>query len=194
MRRATYLLIILLALGATARAQEEQKPPKPLKPPRVKETTLTPTPPPPVITTQIAIGEAAPDFELDGSEGRPVRLAHLKGYRVLLVFADGRAGLASLREIDQELRKVGVRTYGICGEKAYALKSYADRQQLPYVLLSDVTGEVSQLYGLYDVTGSVIRPGFMLIDRRGFVQVALLGQSLTASQVIDIVSTALPGL
>ncbi len=193
MKRATCVLIVLLALGGVAAAQDEEKPPKPLRPPRVREAPLNPAPAPLHILSQIYIGEAAPDFELDGSEGRPVRLAHLKGYRVLLVFADGRTALAPLKDIDAELRKLGVRTYGVCREKAYVLKSYADREHVPFVLLSDMTGEISQLYGLYDAGASLIRPGYVLMDRQGLVRLALLGQSLSVDQVLDIVKGAVGG-
>ena len=194
MKRASCVLVILLAIGAGATAQEVVKPPpSPPEPTRAGEAPLSPVPQGSHIASQVYLGEPAPDFELDGSEGRPVRLARLKGYWVLLVFSDRREALAPLKGIHAWLRELGVRAYGICADKAHVLKSYAARQRLPVVLLSDVTGEISQLYGLYDVGSRSIRPGFVLMDRRGVVHMALLGQSMPMGDVLDMVKTAVGG-
>ena len=139
------------------------------------------------------MGEQAPGFELDGSRGRPVRLAHLKGYWILLVFADRRTDLTPLKEIEPDLRRLGVKPYGICADKVHVLKSHAEREQLPVILLSDITGEISQLYGLYDTRMRQVRPGFVLIDRQGVVRLALLGQQLSFDKVLALVKTSVTG-
>jgi peroxiredoxin Q/BCP len=194
MKRASCVLAILLSACALAYAQDiEKPPPRPATPPRVRERPTSPVPAESRITSQIYLGEPAPDFELDGSEGRPVRLAHLKGYWVLLVFSNHREPLAALDEIRPALLELGIRAYGICADKAYVLKSYTERHKLQVVLLSDVTGEISEMYGLYDHNSGSIRPGFLLMDRQGLVQMALYGQNLPASTILDMVKSIVEG-
>jgi thioredoxin-dependent peroxiredoxin len=193
MRRSLFTVVTLLALAGAARADEASKSKVPVTPPTTQGSPISPTAQESHILSQVYIGERAPDFELDGSQGRPVRLAHLKGYLVLLVFADRRMGLAPLKDIEPDLRRLGVKPYGICADKAHVLKSYAEREQLPVILLSDVTGEISQLYGLYDTRMRLVRPGFVLIDRQGVVRMALLGQQIAFEEMLALVKSAVTG-
>jgi peroxiredoxin len=192
MKRAVLALCLLLAAGTASAADVPKAGGQPLPTPDQK-TQHSPMPVPSGVTSQVYVGERAPDFELDGSEGRPVRLAKLKGYWLLLVFTDRRADLAPLQEIEPRLRKLGVKPYGVCGDKAYTLVSFARQRQLPFVLLADITGEVSQLYGLYDPRMSQIRPGFVLVNRQGVVRMALLGQALPYDEMLGLVESAVTG-
>jgi peroxiredoxin len=185
---------MLLAVAGAALADEAGKTKVPVPtPPTSENSPISPTPQGSRILSQIYVGEQAPDFELDGSQGRTVRLAHLKGYWLLLVFADRRAELSALKGIEPELRDLGVKPYGICADKAHVLRSHAERENLPFTLLSDVTGEISQLYGLYDTRLRSIRPGFVLINRQGMVRVALLGEQLPFDEMMALVKNAVTG-
>ncbi len=189
MRRALFVVpVLVLALAVAARADETSKRP-PSRPTTGggQPTAISPVAQEPRILSQVYIGEPAPDFELDSSTGRPIRLAHLKGYWVLLVFGDGRSDLAPLRDQEPELRHLGVKPYGLCADKAHVIRSFAEREKLPFPLLADVTGEISQLYGLYDGKASVIRPGFVLIDRQGVVRVAMLGLRMSWDEMLAVV-------
>ena len=193
MRRVACLVLMLGAFAGLARAQEEPKAPKPpvVRPhgaPREGPRSV------PKIVGQVYLGEEAPDFELPGSLGDPVKLSLQRGMWTLLVFSDGRAPLIRLRDIAPNLRKLDVRILGVCSEKTHALKSAAVRDSVPFLMLSDVTGEISMLYGLYDYEHSEIRPGFVLLDRKGIVKMALLGQSLPEEQVAELVRFAVGGL
>ena len=193
MRRSLFAIVMLLALAGAARADEASKTRNPVPAPASPQSPITPAPQENHIQSQVYVGEQAPDFELDGSQGRPVRLAHLKGYWILLVFADRRADLTPLKEIEPDLRRLGVKPYGICADKAHVLRSHAEREQLPVVLLSDVTGEISQLYGLYNTRMRQVRPGFVLIDRQGVVRMALLGQQLPFNEVLALAKSSVTG-
>ncbi len=193
MKRALFVLCMMLAVG-TARADQTPKAPGQPLPTTDHKGTISPVPVPSTVTSQVYVGETAPDFELDGSEGRPVRLAKLKGYWLLVVFADRRTDLAALQEVEPRLRKLGVKPYGICGDKAHTVVSFARQRQLPFVLLADVTGEVSQLYGLRDMRTGQIRPGFVLINRQGVVRMALLGQALPYDEMLGLVESAVTSL
>jgi len=193
MRRSLFTILLLTALAGTALAGESAKPATPVVPQPAPTGQLQPVPQESHITSQVYVGEVAPDFELDGSGDRPVRLAHLKGYWILLVFADRRHELADLGKIEPDLRHLGVRPYGICADKAHALKSFKEREEFPIELLSDVTGEISQVYGLYDTRMRLVRPGFILIDRYGVVRMALLGQQVQFDEMLGLVKSAVTG-
>jgi len=194
MRRSLVAVTVLLALaGAALAADEVRKVQTPARAQPTPPAPINPSPQGSQITSQIYVGEPAPDFEADGSRGRPVRLRHLKGYWVLLVFAERRGELAPLQAAEPELRKLGVKPYGVCADKAHVLRTYAQRQALPYELLSDVTREISQLYGLSDARMSVVRPGLVLIDRQGRVRMALLGQAIATDDLVDLVRSAVTG-
>jgi peroxiredoxin len=193
MRRSLFAVVMLLALAGATRADETSKTRRPVTSPAAQQDPVSPAPQENRIQSQVYVGEQAPGFELDGSQGRPVRLAHLKGYWILLVFADRRTDLTPLKEIEPDLRRLGVKPYGICADKAHVLKTYAEREQLPVTLLSDVTGEISQLYGLYDTRMRQVRPGFVLINRQGVVRVALLGQQLPLAEMMALVKSSVTG-
>jgi len=193
MRRSLFTMAMLLALAGAACADEASKTKGPVPAPTTPESPISPAPQASRLLSQVYVGEQAPDFELDGSQGRPVRLAHLKGYWILLVFADRRADLAPLKEIEPDLRRLGVKPYGVCADKAHVLKSHAEREHLPVILLSDVTGEISQVYGLYDTRMRLVRPGFLLIDRQGVVRMALLGQRIPFEEMLALVRSSVTG-
>jgi peroxiredoxin len=190
MRRSLFAVVMLLALAGATGADETSKSAKPITVPANPQSPVNPTPQESRIQSQVYIGEQAPGFELDGSQGRPVNLAHLKGYWILLVFDDRRTDLSPMKGIEPDLRRLGVKPYGICADKAHVLKSHAEREQLPIILLSDVTGEISQVYGLYDTRMRQVRPGFVLIDRQGVVRMALLGQRLPFDEMLALVKSA----
>jgi peroxiredoxin len=134
----------------------------------------------------VSIGDKAPDFAMDGSQGHPVHLADLKGQWAVMVFAENRTTLGQLKGIDGELRKLGVRIYGVCKDGSSALKSYAEREQLPFVILSDLTGQISQIYGMYDADNDAIQPGVVVLDPKGVVRMAVLGPALHAEEVLQL--------
>ncbi len=195
MRPAVYGLIALLLLSCPAWAQEEPKTPRRPAPPPTEPSTHPPrSGTAMMITGEVVVGERAPDFELDGSEGRPVKLSRLRGDWVLLVFGERKEPIAELRASQEELAKLGMKIVGVCDEKAGGLKSYAEKTALPFVLLADVTGEISSMYGLYDRERSTTLPGFVVIDRDGRVRMAMLGQQLPAQDVAHLARFALTEL
>ena len=146
------------------------------------------------IESDVWVGDKAPDFELDGSQGKPVRLSDLRGHWALLVFDDSRTRLADLMAIYGDLNSLGVRPYGISRDGSAALRTFAEREKLPYLLLSDPTGEVSQLYGMYDGENDAIQPGLVLLDPKGVVRTVLLGQALHGPEILLLVRHSVTGI
>jgi len=135
------------------------------------------------IRGQASVGDLAPDFELDGSNGRPVRLSSFRGRWVVLAFGDRKETVAPMASVAASLDSARIQLIGVCNEKSYFLEAFARRRRFPFPLLADVTREISDMYGLYESRERFVLPGFVMIDPRGNVQFALLGQSLPASDI-----------
>ncbi len=187
------LAALLAARSGNAGAQDEPRAPKPPPPPRPA------VPPPPPARSQLQprgvvyLMEPAPDFELDGSEGRPVKLSSLRGNRVLLVFEPYKEQLAALKPYVPALTASDIMLVGVCGEKQHTLKSLAQRDTIPFLMLADVTGDVSSLYGLFDRATRTTQPGVFLLDPKGVVRFMVLGPTSSTRELIAMVASALPG-
>ena len=194
MRPASLVLVILaLAFARPAAAQELGKSP-PAPPPRdTPSSSASDAHAQLHIAGRVQIGDRAPDFELDGSHGQPVRLSRLRGDWLVLAFADRRTDIADLRAVEAEMRGFGARIVGVCHEKARTLEMNASRDSIPFLLLADVTGEIASIYGLYDGARNEVRPGFVVLDRDGFVRIAFLGQQLPAEEVARLAHFAVAG-
>lgn len=192
LKSAALVLAAALALASPVLGQPDPKTPQPASP-----RSGAGSPPPQArvhIYGQVYIGERAPDFTLDASDGKIVRLSRFRGDWVVLVFADRKEKLGPLSAIHNELRSLGVHILPVCREKAHGLQMYSTRNHLPFVLGSDWTGEIASLYGLFDGERSMISPGFLLVDRDGIVRMALFGQNVPPEQIAALVRFAVVGL
>jgi len=182
--------LLALALAAPALAQEN---PKANPSPTVVGEASARNPHAQIgIAGQVYIGDLAPDFELDGSHGVPVRLSRLRGDWVLMVFAERRDQFVPMREIADTMRQSGVTIIGVVHEKARTLDTYPARDSIP-LMLADVTGEVSTMYGRFDSLHQKIVPGFLVLDRTGIVRIAFSGQSLPPEEIGRLTQFAVTG-
>jgi peroxiredoxin Q/BCP len=171
------LAAALLFAPSTAHAQSDPKSPA-TAPTRPANTGGSVEPRSSIgLLGRIAPGVEAPDFELDGSGGVPVRLASLRGGWVMLAFAATRESLAVLSSAYTALTEHGVRLVGVCHDKASSVVQFARRSHTPVLVLADVTGEVSAMYGLWDAVHGATLPGYVLIDPRGVVRAAYHGRT-----------------
>lgn len=191
MRTAALVLAAAIALAPPALAQSKTPPPS--SPGQTSSGTSTPQARVHMYG-QVYVGDRAPDFTLDGSDGKLVRPSRFRGDWLVLVFADRKEKLGPLATIHDELRTLGVQIVGVCKEKAHGLQAYATRQKLPFVLGADWTGEISAMYGLYDHEGTRITPGFVLADRDGIVRMALQGHNLPPEQIAALVRYSVSGI
>jgi peroxiredoxin len=193
MRTAALVLAAAIAFAPPAFAQSEGKTPPPSSSGQNPSGTSTPQARARMFG-QVYVGDRAPDFTLDGSDGKMVRPSRFRGDWVVIVFADRKEKLGPLATIHDELRTLGVQIVGVCKEKAHGLHAYATRQKLPFVLGADWTGEVSAMYGLYDSQDTRITPGFVLADRDGIVRMALQGHNLPFGQIAALVRYSVTGI
>ena len=175
MKAFAVLLLLMLFVVVPSAAQQtvEDKVPAPSRVPEVGSKDI------PVgqlrLTGTVHVGQSAPDFTVVSSSGRELTLSRLKGDWLVLVFAENREDFAALRDVHDQLAQSGLFVFGVCKEKPQRLRSYAESERLPFELLADPTGEVSSLYGMYDWERRATTRGFVVLDRRSVIRLALQG-------------------
>lgn len=126
----------------------------------------------------IEIGQEAPDFELKGSTGEPVRLSSFRGdTAVAVVFypftftgvCEGE--LCQLRDDHSELEEAGVQVLAISCDTAPAQKKWAEEQGFSFPVLSDFWphGDVARAYGVFNEALGCANRGTFLINAEGTI-------------------------
>ena len=126
-------------------------------------------------------GMTAPDFRLPDQDGREVALSDFRGQKVVLYFysKDNTAGCtrqacAFVRQYEA-LRDVGAQIIGISRDSAASHARFAEKNELPFLLLSDPERQAIEAYGVWQekklygkVSMGVVRTTF-LIDENGMI-------------------------
>src|SRR5262245_55092458 len=100
-------------------------------------------------------GEQAPDFSLTSDAGDTVRLADLRGQRVVLYFypRDGTPGCTrqacGIRDAWDEFRETGAEGFGISPDGEASHARFKNEYALPFTLLADPDHEVTERYGFW---------------------------------------------
>ncbi len=125
------------------------------------------------------VGMMAPDFCLYDGEGREVRLSDFRGRRVVVYFypKDNTPGCTrqacAFAGAYEEFRKRDVVVIGISRDSVESHKRFAEKYDLPFILLSDPDLSAISSYGVWQekklygkVSMGVVRSSFV-IDREG---------------------------
>lgn len=100
-------------------------------------------------------GNKAPDFQLLTQDESSVSLSAFKGQLVLLYFypRDDTTGCTKescgLRDIWKDLKKLGVVVLGASPDTVKSHKKFAEKFNLPFLLLADPEKELVQKYGVW---------------------------------------------
>lgn len=130
------------------------------------------------------VGEQAPDFELADQARRPVRLSHLRGRSVVLVFypfafSDICGGeLRLIRDNIGELQNDYVQVLTVSCDSVHAHRAWAQQEGFDYPLLADFWphGEVARAYGVFDEAVGVALRATFILDRAGVVRWRVVNQ------------------
>ena len=130
----------------------------------------------------LSVGDKAPSFTLKDKSGREVSLSDFLGKRVVLYFypKDNTPGCTrqacAFAAAYDGFRQKGVEVIGISRDSAASHERFAEKHNLPFVLLSDPDLAAINAYGvwqekkLYGKTSfGVVRTTF-LIDENGVVE------------------------
>jgi len=143
------------------------------------------------MTQRLAVGDTAPEFSLPDADGNEVRLADLRGRRVIVYFYPAAATpgctkqACDFRDTLASFTAEGYAVLGISPDKPAKLAKFRDNEGLTFPLLSDPERTTLEAYGAYGekkmygktVTG-VIRSTFV-IDPDGKIEVAQYGVKAT---------------
>jgi peroxiredoxin len=135
------------------------------------------------VATGLGVGDAAPGFSLTSAGGGSVGLRDLLGRWDLVVFVADKVGLAKLEPLAGTMRSLGGVLYSISKDGSGTLTELAARDHLSYALLSDPTGQVSALFGMYDDDAAAIRPGAALVNPRGHIAGLIGGRAVSTGEL-----------
>jgi peroxiredoxin Q/BCP len=107
------------------------------------------------VTEVVQEGQPAPDFELTSDAGEAVRLADLRGTRVVLYFypRDATPGCTKqacgIRDAWGSFRETGAEVFGISPDGEASHARFKNEYSLPFTLLADPDHEVTERYGFW---------------------------------------------
>jgi peroxiredoxin Q/BCP len=100
-------------------------------------------------------GSTAPDFSLADQQGNIVRLSDFRGRWVVLYFypKDMTPGCTqeacSFRDVHPDLQQEGAVVLGVSADDVQSHRKFADKYELPFLLLADTDHAVSEAYGAW---------------------------------------------
>ncbi len=119
------------------------------------------------------VGDPAPDFTLEGTDGSFTLSAH-RGKRVVLAFYPGddttvcTKQFCSYRDRAEDLAALDAVVVGISGKGVESKEAFRDHHGLTVPLLADADGDVARLYGVNARLLGTKRATFV-IDEQGTV-------------------------
>ncbi len=125
----------------------------------------------------IKIGQKAPNFELPSSLGRPIALSNYKGKKNVLVafYCFAFSPTCSLEFVDfnkdyKKFKDLDTEILGISIDQIFATKAFSKYVGEKHPLLSDPTGKVPKMYGVYDPKGAFSKRAYYIVDKKGIVR------------------------
>lgn len=147
----------------------------------------------------LEIGTKAPDFTLQNQEGKEVRLSDFAGKRVVLYFypRDNTPGCTrqacAFAQNFEGFRSQDVAVIGISKDSVASHQKFAQKYDLPFILLSDPELQAIQAYGVWQekklygkVNMGVVRSTY-IIDPQGMIEKVMpkVKPDTNASEILD---------
>jgi peroxiredoxin len=130
-----------------------------------------------MVAPGLAVGLRAPDFELRNQYGTPVALSDFASVVLVVFFPFAfsdvcSAELAEIRDGHDQIVDADAEVLAISCDHRYALRAYAERDQLTFSLLSDFWphGEVSRAYDAFDDRLGCSARTTVVVDQVGIVR------------------------
>ncbi len=110
-----------------------------------------------LMAEELKAGDEAPDFSLEGSDGKTYKLSDYRGKQAVVIawfpkaFTSGcTAECKSLKENGAAVRKFDVAYFTASCDPAETNKRFAESLELDYPILSDPTRTTAEAYGVVD--------------------------------------------
>ena len=127
-------------------------------------------------------GDRAPDFSLQDKNGNTVSLSDFKGKKVVLYFypKDNTPGCTrqacAFAGLYREFQNRNIEVIGVSRDGIASHIKFAEKYELPFILLSDPNLEAIQAYGVWQekkmygkISFGVVRTTF-IIDEQGMIE------------------------
>lgn len=133
---------------------------------------------------QVKVGDKAPDFNLPDTEMAMRNLSEFRGQKVVLAFFVGAftstctKEMCAFRDSMARLINLNAQVVGISVNDPFSNKAFADKNRLPFPVLSDYKREVVKAYGLEHTNFAglsgytVAKRSIFILDKDGVVRYA----------------------
>ena len=127
-----------------------------------------------VILLTVAIGQAAPEFSLQASNGETVKLSSFKGTNVVLYFypKDMTPGCTTeacdFRDQIDRFNEVDAVILGVSPDPIDRHQKFVEKYGLPFLLLADTDHTVAEAYGVWKLKKNFGKE-YMGIERSTFI-------------------------
>lgn len=121
---------------------------------------------------KLSVGDPAPDFTLDGTDG-PFTLSDHKGERVVLLFYPGdetsvcTKQFCSYRDRADDVANLGATLVGISSKDAASKESFKVNHGLNVPLLADEDGAVATRYGVWAKSLKMAKRTVFIVNEEG---------------------------
>ncbi len=134
------------------------------------------------MSSKIKVGDKAPDFILPDTEMKPRSLTEFLGRKLVLAFFVGAftstctKELCEFRDSMAHLIDLNAEVVGISVNDPFSNKAFAEKNMLPFPILSDYKREVIKTYGLElaNFAGlegyTVAKRSIFILDQKGIVR------------------------
>jgi peroxiredoxin Q/BCP len=127
--------------------------------------------------TKIEIGAKAPLFALPDKDGKKVNLKDYIGKKAIVLYfypKDYTQGCTtqacSFRDRYELFKKADAEVIGVSSDSEESHQEFSTSYQLPFVLLSDVKGEVRKLFDVSKTMGLIPGRVTYIIDKKGIIR------------------------
>ena len=126
---------------------------------------------------KVNVGDKAPDFTLLSQTGESVTLSKLMGKKTIVLYfypKDESKGCTrqacEFRDKYEVFTDLGAEVIGVSSDDVKSHKSFAEKNLLPFTLLSDTENKVRELYGVKSTFGIIPGRVTYVIDKKGIIR------------------------
>jgi peroxiredoxin Q/BCP len=139
------------------------------------------------------VGDTIPDFSLKDQFGNMVKIKDLLSQEKLVLYfypKDETPGCTkqacSFRDHYQAFMDAGARVIGISSDNEKSHGDFATHHKLPFILLSDIDGEIMKAFGVKsDFLGLIPGRSTYIIDKHGIIRYKFNSQLNIEKHIIE---------